>query len=58
MFTGIIEERGTVVAITDLTDAIRLTIKGTKVLEDAEHGDSIAVSGCCLTSATQVVETF
>ncbi len=58
MFTGIIEERGTVVAITDLADAIRLTLKGPKVLEDARHGDSIAVSGCCLTVTTSEVDTF
>lgn len=58
MFTGIIEERGTIVAITDLADAIRLTIRGPKVLEDAKHGDSIAVSGCCLTVTTREVDTF
>ncbi|TCO45753.1 riboflavin synthase alpha chain [Kribbella antiqua] len=54
MFTGIVEELGTVEALDLLPgDAARLTIRGPKVTEDAHHGDSIAVNGCCLT----VVET-
>jgi riboflavin synthase len=54
MFTGIVEELGTVEALDLLEgDAARLTIRGPKVVEDAGHGDSIAVNGCCLT----VVET-
>jgi riboflavin synthase len=54
MFTGIVEELGTVEALDLLPgDAARLTIHGPKVTEDAGHGDSIAVNGCCLT----VVET-
>ena len=51
MFTGIIEELGTVAAVDDQGDAIRLTIRATRVLEDAALGDSIAVNGCCLTVA-------
>jgi len=54
MFTGIVEELGTVEALDLLEgDAARLTIRGPKVTGDAGHGDSIAVNGCCLT----VVET-
>ena len=49
MFTGIVEELGTVTAIDDLTDAIRLSISATIVLEGTGLGDSIAVNGCCLT---------
>ncbi|MFI5696884.1 riboflavin synthase [Kribbella sp. NPDC051586] len=50
MFTGIIEELGTVESLDLLDgDAARLTIRGPKVTEDAGHGDSIAVNGCCLT---------
>jgi riboflavin synthase len=49
MFTGIVEELGTVESIEDQGDAIRLTIRATAVLEDAGLGDSIAVNGCCLT---------
>jgi len=50
MFTGIVEELGTVEALDLLEgDAARLTIRGPLVTEDAGHGDSIAVNGCCLT---------
>jgi riboflavin synthase len=49
MFTGIVEELGTVEAIEDQGDAIRLTIRSATVLEDAGLGDSISVNGCCLT---------
>jgi len=51
MFTGIVEELGTVEAVEQQGDAIRLSIRATTVLEDAGLGDSIAVNGCCLTVA-------
>jgi riboflavin synthase len=49
MFTGIVEELGTVESVERLSDAVRLTVRATTVLEDASPGDSIAVNGCCLT---------
>ncbi|AMM21908.1 riboflavin synthase subunit alpha [Frondihabitans sp. PAMC 28766] len=49
MFTGIIEERGRVVRIDDNGDSVRLTVDGPIVVADVHHGDSIAVSGVCLT---------
>ena len=49
MFTGIVEELGTVAAVEDQGDAVRLSIRATTVLEDVSLGDSIAVNGCCLT---------
>jgi riboflavin synthase len=49
VFTGIVEELGQVVDVTDLADAARVTIAGPLVTGDAEHGDSIAVNGVCLT---------
>ena len=49
MFTGIVEELGTVVAVEDQGDAIRLTVEAHTVLDDVHLGDSISVSGCCLT---------
>src|SRR5690349_12081046 len=49
MFTGIVEELGTVESVEDQGDAIRLSIRASIVLEDAGLGDSIAVNGCCLT---------
>ena len=50
MFTGIVEELGRVSAIENLPDAIRLTIEGPLVASDLHRGDSIAVSGTCLTA--------
>ncbi|GAB3762754.1 riboflavin synthase [Nocardioides ginsengisegetis] len=58
MFTGIVEELGTVESIEDQGDAIRLTIRATTVLEDAGLGDSIAVNGCCLTVAERTDDTW
>ena len=52
MFTGIVEELGTVAAVEDQGDAVRITIAATTVLEDASLGDSVSVNGCCLTVAT------
>jgi riboflavin synthase len=49
MFTGIVEERGEIVAVEPLPDAMRLTVAGPLVTSDAKHGDSISVSGVCLT---------
>ncbi|MCI8336780.1 MAG: riboflavin synthase [Peptococcaceae bacterium] len=49
MFTGIIEEVGTVSGICRVSHGIRLNIQGQTVLEDIHIGDSIAVNGICLT---------
>jgi riboflavin synthase len=58
LFTGIVEELGTVEAIEDQGDAMRLTVRGAHVMADASLGDSIAVNGCCLTVAARDQETF
>lgn len=58
MFTGLVEEKGTITAVEDLGDSVRLTIRGPLVTGDAGHGDSIAVSGCCLTVMAQTADTF
>lgn len=49
MFTGIVEETGTVKAIAPSTKSIRLTITAGISAKGARLGDSIAVNGCCLT---------
>jgi riboflavin synthase len=48
MFTGLIEEVGTIVAITR-GPVLRLAIQADRVLDDLKPGDSLAVSGPCLT---------
>ncbi|MBC2722916.1 riboflavin synthase [Desulfosporosinus sp.] len=49
MFTGIIEELGTVRALRILPESGHLTLEGKKVLNGTQIGDSIAVNGVCLT---------
>jgi riboflavin synthase len=58
MFTGIVEELGTVTAVEDQGDAVRLGIGAATVLDDASLGDSIAVNGCCLTVAARTEAGF
>ena len=67
MFTGIIEELGSVRAIDRREGGARLEIAASTVLSDARAGDSIAVNGCCLTvvdrgdgwwAADAVIETL
>lgn len=49
MFTGIIEEIGTVTAVARSGSSLRLSVRGPLAVSDASHGDSISVSGVCLT---------
>ena len=49
MFTGLIEEIGTVEELVPLGDAVRIAVRAPKVTQDAAAGDSIAVDGVCLT---------
>lgn len=58
MFTGIIEELGSVQRLDTLKDSARLIIKASKVLEQTQIGDSIAVNGVCLTVTTLSAGTF
>lgn len=58
MFTGIIEELGEIVAVDLTDDAARITVRGPLAVSDAKHGDSISVSGVCLTVIDQDTETF
>lgn len=56
MFTGIVEEIGTIVAIRNGEKSSSLIIKAKKVTEDTKVGDSICTNGVCLT-ATRVKDT-
>ena len=49
MFTGIVEEIGTVTDVAPSGDGVRLTVRAPRAVSDATHGDSISVSGVCLT---------
>ena len=58
MFTGIVEELGTVRAVELGSDSARLTVHGPLVTSDAVHGASIAVNGVCLTVTGVEDDTF
>ena len=58
MFTGIIEEKGVITAVEPSGDGIRVTVRAPLAVSDATHGDSIAVSGTCLTVAGHSDDAF
>lgn len=58
MFTGIVEELGSVEAVELGADSAVLTVRGPLVVSDATHGASIAVNGVCLTVVAHDEATF
>ena len=58
MFTGIVEEIGSISGIKQGKNSEILTIKAKKVLEDTKIGDSIAVNGICLTVTALSSDSF
>jgi len=49
MFTGLVEETGAIANVEPRPGGRRLWIRAARVVEDLGMGDSLAVSGCCLT---------
>ncbi len=49
MFTGLVEETGTLLALDRSAAGARLTLRAPLVTGDVRIGDSVAVNGCCLT---------
>ena len=58
MFTGLIEEIGSITSITDSGDGAVVEISAHTVLDDVSHGDSIAISGVCLTVIDSTPSSF
>jgi len=58
MFTGIIEQTGTIVSFTDLGGVHRLTVAAPGIAGRLREGDSLAVSGVCLTALDVDPELF
>jgi len=58
MFTGIIEELGTVQRLDRGSNSCQIAIQAKKVLEDVKLGDSIAINGVCLTVTSFDKEQF
>ena len=52
MFTGLVEETGTLAALDRSSAGARLTVRAPLASSDARPGDSIAINGCCLTVVT------
>ena len=57
MFTGLVQGRGTVTAVTPTDEGARLTI-GTELAGELAPGDSIAVNGVCLTAIDPSADAF
>ncbi len=58
MFTGLIEEIGQIRSIENFGDGSRIHINATKILDDINLGDSIAVNGVCLTVVSHSDNSF
>ena len=58
MFTGSVEELGTISGVEVLNDSIRLQVSGSLVRSDLGQGDSVSVNGACLTAADLTEDGF
>ncbi len=58
MFTGIIEEVGRVTSIANENGNRRLTVSASRLVNELKRGDSIAVSGVCLTAVEITPKSF
>jgi riboflavin synthase len=58
MFTGIIAELGSITHVASTDDSVRVTVRAPRAVAKAGHGDSIAISGVCLTVIEQTGDSF
>lgn len=58
MFTGLIEEIGTVVMVRRTDDALHCTISASAIMDDLQIDDSVSVNGVCLTVTARTDTTF
>ena len=58
MFTGLIEEVGTVASIVETGDNHRITVNAPLTAKELEEGNSVAVSGVCLTALDIKADSF
>jgi len=58
MFTGLIEEMGTITALDPRGEGTLVTVAASLVVEDVTHGDSISVNGVCLTVIDSTTSHF
>jgi len=58
VFTGIVEETGTIERVEPRADVLVVSVRARRVLEDLCVGGSIAVNGCCLTAVEVSADGF
>lgn len=58
MFTGIVEEKGTILSVKQQANSLKLVIQAKTILSDVKIGDSIAVNGVCLTVTSFLTDQF
>src|SRR5688572_7390155 len=58
MFTGIIEETGSITTIVESSEFRTIHVRARQIMEDASPGSSIAVNGVCLTARTITADGF
>ena len=58
MFTGLVEEVGTIVSLVERGGNHRITIKAPNTANELKQGNSVAVSGVCLTALDIKPESF
>ena len=58
MFTGLVEEVGTVIAVESTSGSTAVTVEARRVLEGTCEGDSISVEGACLTVVQRTSNSF
>jgi riboflavin synthase len=58
MFTGIIEEVGRIIAIAEKNGSRRIMVSSSQLVRQLKQGDSIAVSGVCLTAVEITAKSF
>lgn len=58
MFTGLIEEVGTIEKVEFIGNGRRLTVSASKTISDLKVNDSIAINGCCQTVIERSGQTF
>ncbi|MFT3742954.1 MAG: riboflavin synthase [Pyrinomonadaceae bacterium] len=58
MFTGLIEELGTIQSLSEHAGGVRIVVAANLVTSDISNGDSIAVNGVCLTALEPTPNSF
>ena len=58
MFTGLIQEVGTIVSVVQNTEGKEFIIKAPSLIKEIQIDDSVATNGCCLTATQIKGDTF